>query len=76
MDINFNTPESIFQINQIPLHPTVTKQLITCQVSVMRGVTVVMIQGFVSISFLILVIIIEQIVAWPKNVMTEVVKGQ
>lgn len=51
MDINFDTPQTILQIDQISLNPTVAEQLVSCQIGVMGGVAVVMIKWFFLVNF-------------------------
>jgi hypothetical protein len=74
MYIDFDTPEPIFEIDEIPFDPAVAEKLSASEISVMGGVAVVMIERFVEVDRRVFVLMVEEVVVGTEYVVTEFIE--
>lgn len=76
MNIDFYASESILKVDEVSFCPAATEQLVSCEVSVMRRVTMIIIERFWSVDFDIFIVLIDEVILRSEHVVTEIIKRQ
>ncbi len=74
--IDFDTPESVFEIDEIPFDPAVAEKLSASEISVMGRVAVVVIERFVEVDGCVFVLVVEEVVVGTEDVVAEFVERE